>query len=139
MSEQEGWRDRPWEAEAEAGGEKKATSPISGCGLGCGGLMFLVVVLILIGAFSGDDGPDDPTNFDAQYYCEDFVKDRLRAPSTADFTGTTATGGPVTWSVRGAVDSENGFGAAIRSNFTCQLRYDSTEESWTLVSLTGLG
>jgi hypothetical protein len=56
--------------------------------------------------------------------CERLVKNQLKSPSTAEFTDayqqraeitSTATG--MTWD--GWVDSENSFGASIRSHFTC--------------------
>jgi hypothetical protein len=43
---------------------------------------------------------------------------KLKAPSTAEFSGTTATGGGP-WTVTGQVDSQNSFGAMIRSPFGC--------------------
>lgn len=47
------------------------------------------------------------------------------------------TGGSGTYEVTGSVDSENGFGALIRSDDSCSVRLDG--EEWQLVSLTGLG
>lgn len=68
---------------------------------------------------------DDPATqrMGAQSACESMVKDRLKAPATADFTGVTTTGaGP--WTTTGSVDSQNSFGAQIRSSFRCELRLE---------------
>lgn len=69
------------------------------------------------------------------------MKDRLRAPATASFRNyfeddgeVVVTGGPSTYRVVSSVDSENGFGANIRSNFVCEVRHVSGE-SWRLVDL----
>lgn len=65
-----------------------------------------------------DDAGDAGT---ARYACEERVKNSLKSPSTADFSGVTTTGsGP--YSVTGDVDSQNGFGAMVRSSFSCSVR-----------------
>jgi hypothetical protein len=56
--------------------------------------------------------------------CESAVKDRLRSPGSADFPfdgvfNVTATG-PSTYRQVSYVDSQNGFGALIRTNFVCE-------------------
>ena len=56
----------------------------------------------------------------AEIECESQVRTRLKAPSTAVFSGTLAvanTDGD--YDVTGNVDSENSFGAALRSSFSC--------------------
>ena len=74
-----------------------------------------------------------------------FVRAGLKSPTTADF-GRIRThqkysieGKPDTWEVRGHVDSQNSFGAMIRSNYTCQVEYVSGDASyvanWKLLDL----
>jgi hypothetical protein len=77
------------------------------------GLVGLVVACI-IGSMQSNSRPTN--GYDAKVACENFVKDRLKAPSTADFSHVTYSGGPSTWTVIGAVDAENSFGA----NGACQ-------------------
>lgn len=70
--------------------------------------------------------PSGPDRFDAQVICEKFVRNELKAPSTAKFAGpseTTANNAGATWTVRGWVDSQNGFGAQIRSNYECRATF----------------
>lgn len=56
---------------------------------------------------------------DAQFQCEKLVEDRLKAPATAEFTDMNTRKQGVEWITTGAVDSQNSFGANIRTTFTC--------------------
>lgn len=98
------------------------------------GLVVLCCVGVMIASMKGGDRA--PNGYDAEIACEKFVKDRLKAPSTAKFSNVQHTGGGGRWTVTGAVDAQNSFGAMIRSNFTCSVRLDG--DTWYLVSLTGL-
>lgn len=93
-----------------------------------------IVVVLFAGCQSmlnsGDERSDTPTEYDANYYCKEFVKDRLKAPSTAEFSGETAFGGGSSWTSSGVVESENGFGGMTQTRYTCQLTYSSGDESW---------
>lgn len=67
--------------------------------------------------------PRPPRTFSpaaAEIACEDAVRERLKSPSTADFPDTNyrqeSSG---VFDVRGTVDSQNGFGATVRSIFGC--------------------
>jgi hypothetical protein len=72
------------------------------------------IALILAGC-AGSDGNH---KYGAQAVSEQFVEDRLEAPSTADFTMPKVTEEPDGSSmVVGSVDSENGFGAKVRSDY----------------------
>lgn len=113
----------------------------------------LVVVLVLAGfgaVFgSGDDdapsddkpsststsrAPDVGDEIGAQVVCRQFVERRLKAPSTADYSGEAQrhVGGPV-WIAVGDVDAENSFGAPMRNRFMCKLRH-VTGDRYRLVS-----
>jgi hypothetical protein len=67
------------------------------------------------------------TSRDAERQCQDWVKEKLKAPATAQFTATQSTGGPASWQVTGKVDSENSFGALMRSSWTCTISSDGTK------------
>lgn len=61
---------------------------------------------------------------DAYRVCREWVADELRSPASADFPEWGADvrvtgGGP--YVVASHVDSENGFGATIRSHWRCQV------------------
>lgn len=118
--------------------EKKPGNPILG----------FVALLIIVGTIiyscsnrddeGGGDGRDD---IGAGIACETFVERQLRAPSTADFPSHTdyvISGSGDRYVVNGYVDAQNGFGAMIRTDWTCTVLRDNANEQWTLESLTGL-
>lgn len=87
----------------------------------------------------------DSLKYGAFDVCTSFVKDRLKAPSTADFPNPYSRGSdvsmiPVTYEqkpgyvVRSHVDAQNGFGAQIRSDFACTVTHEGGER-WRLVNL----
>ena len=92
----------------------------------------VIVVWTVVASFGGDDGPDrgPGDRFGAEDVCKQAVKDRLKAPATAKFSSTKATLSGGSWTVTGAVDSENSFGALVRGNFTCQADHQ-VDENWT--------
>lgn len=76
----------------------------------------LFPVLLLLTA-CGDLPPEDIFASN----CKVLVKDRLKAPATAQFSASyeqvQATGGTYRWA--GTVDAENSFGANVRTAFVC--------------------
>ena len=118
-------------------------------GIGC----LIVLVLIVIGAIAsalgltsgsdsgsvkGDGGQEvSDDRAAAADVCEQFVRDRLKAPDTATFRDPygdqisyTGDGdGPIT--VDSSVDSENSFGAKLRSTYTCTVSR-SEGDNWHL-------
>lgn len=77
------------------------------------------------------------------YYAKEFVKQGLKAPSTAEFPGTLL--GISDWkvsrnkdvvTVQSYVDSQNGFGAMIRSNFAVQMSYSSKDCLYVVIDGT---
>ena len=123
---------------AEGGGESAETAKKGGpgCLFGCLGLIAIPLVFFIVALATGsnnDNGDDSLSGrqASAEYACEQYVTDNLKSPSTADFTGTTASGaGPFT--VTGEVDSQNGFGATVRSSFSCTVRITDDTASTTL-------
>lgn len=81
---------------------------------------------------------DEHNNIEARIICEDFVKDRLKSPGTADFTDQSETGQYPTFTASGAVDSQNTFGGIVRNNYTCTVTYHPSTDKWTLGDLSGL-
>ena len=98
--------------------------------------MFAVIgSLVAIGNGGSNNDSDTPSDTDARFMCRQFVEDRLKSPATADFTDETVTTlSGDRFRVTGLVDSQNSFGALVRSNFSCAMRYDG-EERWTLTSI----
>jgi hypothetical protein len=122
-------------ARLEAQGRIKAeqSQKKTGCfGIGCLALVGLFVVLWIIGSLSDNKSSPGSDKIEAYVYSEEFVKDRLRAPSTAKFCGfsgaTVVTLGGDSYQVNGWVDAQNAFGAMIRDDFVCKLH--KTGDKW---------
>lgn len=117
---------------------KDAKKAAKGCGLGCLGIILVAVLLTVLLSFCEGDRTVDKYNADV--FAEDFVKEKLKSPSSAKFASTSEkTIKEVetnVWEVSGWVDSENSFGASIRSNFKVKMEYDPEEESWTLKDIS---
>ena len=82
-----------------------------------------------------------PTADQARYAAREFVKQRLKAPSSASFLKDTATvieGGPTTYryNVSGSVDAKNPFGANIRTPYSCVVMKKAGGDAWYCEGLT---
>jgi hypothetical protein len=121
-------------AQPTAPAPKKKTH---GCLIVIAAIVAAGIGLSLIPGGSDSSGADQ---YGAQVMCENFIKDQLKSPGSADFSNETTTMGATDklWEVAGDVDAENSFGASLRSHFTCVVRYTPSDEYWHLVSLTGL-
>ena len=100
---------------------------------------FLIVLAVIFGfaILSGVFSDSEPTATKTKKYFEKYdrtdivilaqsqIKDLLKAPSTADFPTTNNAiverKDSVTWFVSSYVDSQNGFGAMIRSMWSCNV------------------
>lgn len=99
-----------------------------------GGILVIVIVIALnvFGSMRASHPTDEDKQAESQVACEDVVKENLKSPSTASFSNETASGTDGQYTVTGDVDSQNGFGATVRSHFTC-------ESDGSTVHLTSLG
>lgn len=91
----------------------------------------LPVVALTVAGCTGYSSGGGGSSVDEQQYeafqaCQHFVNERLKAPSTAKYrdwfgdqkpTATGSGNGPFT--IISTVDSQNSFGAELRSSFTC--------------------
>lgn len=104
---------------------------------GCLTLFVIGVVLILIFYIIGSIGDNSSSSnststnkFLAYNYAEDFVEKKLKSPSTAEFPGVTEKDKHITdlgggkYEINSWVDSQNGFGAMIRTNFSCTIIFE---------------
>lgn len=95
-----------------------------------------VIVLVLVGGGlfleNRSDGSLDRAMADR---CTSQVESRLKSPSTAQFSDVRAMHDEAadTWTVEGNVDSQNGFGATVRSHFVCP---DFTIEDFYISDVT---
>ncbi|MEZ7496433.1 hypothetical protein QO206_13115 [Leeuwenhoekiella aequorea] len=113
-------------------------------GIGCTGtfIIGMILVIIVFSVFSPDSDSDTndssytishPDKFLAYNYAEDAVKKKLKAPSSADFPGASERASHVNYLGGGEyqiiswVDSENSFGANIRTDFSITIYFTETE------------
>lgn len=93
---------------------------MKGC-LNVVGTIFLLFVIMFIIASIFDTGEEEkPDKIGAFLYAEMAVENHLKAPSTAEFASynpANVTQEGNTFYVLSYVDSQNGFGAMVRSNF----------------------
>ena len=89
-------------------------------------------LLVLVASACSAEAPKDPNDdkYSAIVMCEEMTKDRLKAPSTADFSAEQAVLRAGRWKVSGVVDSENSFGAKIRGTFRCTGLRTTDGENW---------
>lgn len=89
--------------------------------------------------------PRPTTNPDPNYAaitaCERFISPRLKAPASAKYSGwfdtvTQTNPSNRTTQVFAYVDSQNAFGAMLRTHYVCTIMPVGSE--WKLISLTGL-
>ena len=75
----------------------------------------------------------------AQFACEGFVRDRLKAPATADFAPfgelRISGKGAGPWTVQGYVDSQNSFSAKLRTRYSCTVQLEGNSASLVNISL----
>lgn len=134
----------PINDDQDDGEDEWGTKEKVGCG-GCLGFIAIIIIAIIGGIQSADiDVPAGPGSATIGTMCEQFISDRLTAPSTAEFQGTSDErvsvissddGSDTVYRYTGYVDAENKMGAKIRKDFICEVRYLGDEE-WRLVDLT---
>jgi len=115
-------RERLEAEKKEAGKAGKQETSAATAVLGCIGLLIVLIVV-----FSGLSSrlPETPRSQApmAELMAEKFVRKLLIAPASADFSDTHATPlGADRYAVMGIVDSQNAFGAKLRSDWTCTVR-----------------
>lgn len=109
-------------------------------------ILALVAVGGILSTMSGGRGPTTPKEphdtAGAFSVCKQFVTQRLRAPATAQFPNTFSPdvqsdgGTPAgAYTITSYVDSQNGFGALLRTPFVCKVAWVSGER-YRLVDLT---
>lgn len=93
----------------------------------------LIILFMVIGSLSSSPSTPATTSngienreINSIGFAESLIEGSLKAPSTAKFSGVKAyelSDQKDVWVVNGYVDSQNGFGAMIRSSWEVQLDY----------------
>lgn len=72
---------------------------------------------------------------------QEFVKKRLKAPSSAEFPYISSEGVSVIYlgeckhNISAYVDAQNSFGAKIRTRYSAQIQYDKGTDKWWLLAI----
>lgn len=126
---------------------KKPKKKRKGC-LGCLSIVGIGIVslfaLLYISSFFIDDDPNAWKTHQSRNLSytlmQDFVKDRLKSPRTAKFPNIFTKDehvnylGNQKYEIDSYVDSENSFGAVIRTHFIGVIE-QKDEDTWSLISL----
>jgi hypothetical protein len=114
-------------------------------------LTALIATNVIYGVMNWGDAPSrsnaasrSPDRSDACFMSQKFVKQDLKAPSTAEFPLWNETNCQVSrrkriWVVNSYVDAQNSFGAMIRSNYAVEMIYYPATDAWTLVDISIVG
>ena len=100
-----------------------------------------VIALLAVGPLAGQAWAKG-SKAGAWDVCSQFLIDRLKAPATADIAeygdpDTSVSKSGKTYTVVAFVDAENSFGANIRTDYICTVRYTSGR-SYRLLDLQTL-
>lgn len=78
---------------------------------------------------------DNPVG--AYRFTKNFVKLTLKAPATAEFPAYSSTivrsAGQCRYVINSYVDSQNGFGAVLRTSYSMDVQYDMDSDKWTIL------
>ena len=79
-----------------------------------------ILLIILINVFMS---PESKMEIDAEANCKKIILQLLKSPGSAEFVGVITTSSDKgTYRVKGYVDSQNSFGAKMRSSFWCDYK-----------------
>lgn len=92
------------------------------------GVFSSIIISSIGGGSSTRSQSEQPTAYDYEQsaiaYAEPYILRSLKSPSTADFCRGTATDlGDNKWNVSSCVDSQNSYGATLRSNWEAVMIY----------------
>lgn len=106
----------------------------------------LLILAFIVAAVTDGDSPPRSTCLDSDAaiaMAQVFVKRHLKTPATAQFPRGTASyivsgdaSQPCGHNVAGYVDSQNSFGAMIRSAWVARLHYIPADDKWYLDDIT---
>ena len=82
----------------------------------------VLIITCAIMLFSCGDGK--PTEIDAELEAQYYIQSLLKSPGTTDFRiAKTYDYGDGEFSVESYVESENGFGGIVRTNYSCTVKF----------------
>lgn len=120
-----------------SGGSDDEFTASQGCAMiGCSVVSIGLLIFGLLLLSSVDNETGGPTASGAISVCQQFVKNRLKSPSSAEFPwGMDAEQvSEKQYRVQSYVEAQNSFGATLRKDFTCITRHKEGQ-TWDLVDL----
>lgn len=134
--------DKPSSAQQPAAAKPEDAKKPSSMAAGCVGIVMLLIMgSCVYSCFTGPSSEEraiTDRKFQVPGICRQFVTKRLRSPASAKFSGLGTSevqeDGEI-FTMRSYVDSQNGFGAMLRSNFVCVVKPARKPGEWSLVSL----
>lgn len=106
------------------------------------GFLWLVAGIVALAVVAMAVGPKQDRECDskasAYAYAKTVIEDRLRSPSTAEWPSMNSAYagqfGECGYRFSGELDSQNGFGATVRSRFTAEVFYIKKDSRWSFKS-----
>lgn len=102
----------------------------------------LSLIMWAYNSLSGDTKVQPDHSSMAYIQCKDYVKDRLKAPSSADFPFLADRITKVSdnhYIVESHVEAQNAFGVKLRSDYYCDIElvgeYSGSKKNWNLIGL----
>lgn len=99
-------------------------------------LFALLIATVLLNSGCGPSEPPAKGSDTgaARYMAQEFIKDTLKSPSSAEFSDSSETrvrydSADDSYYVSGWVDAQNSFGAKLRSRYVCTVR-NTGGETW---------
>ena len=110
---------------------------------------WILAIALLMGLFKAIEKPNANNSHNVDVYvvygmAQHFVEAQLKSPKSAQFAPTDEMewgllkGTTDQYIVRSYVDSQNGFGALIRTKFEIVMKYDKARDLWNVVSFKNL-
>lgn len=106
-------------------------------------IFFFLVLVGLWNCSNTDTKVEEPKKTDnsilAWAMSHEFVRPMLKAPSTAKFgpfeEASVTPLGDEKYRIVAYVDSQNSFGAMLRTYYTCELKYKTDTEKWQMLEI----
>lgn len=118
------------EAPAEVAAPGGGTPPWKSCCLWPAiGLAAIFAIGALFGALTSDGDGGGPSAEMASYHCRDMVREKLKDPSSAEFSDETITGTDP-YEIEGTVRGNNSFGGATVNTYSCTVTYDPRDDGY---------
>ncbi|MFO7881480.1 MAG: hypothetical protein R6U52_02945 [Kosmotogaceae bacterium] len=104
-------------------------------------LLLIVFLTTMCYTKCGSENTERPDKIEAFLISQQFVENYLKAPGSAEWPSITDDKVKINkiddtiWEIYSYVDSQNTFGALIRTQYYCKMKYNKEDENWTLIEI----